>query len=59
VKLTVLTDFGEYEVPESIRVRVWDKLRDDGMPDRRYKIAPVLDRYFRAVDSAQRRRFAS
>jgi hypothetical protein len=55
MQLRVCTDFGDYVVPEPVRGRIWDKLRDDGQPDRRFALAPVIDRYYRVVAARMQR----
>jgi len=54
MKLTINTDFGEYTVPENVRAAIWDKIRHDGAPDRRFAVASLIDLYFTTVAGRKR-----
>lgn len=57
MNLIINTAFGEYVVPESVRTKIWDKIKLNGEPDRRFKSAAAINRYFSLVNLAMKRRF--
>lgn len=55
--LTICTDYGNHECPESVRRRLWDAMTISGNFDRRFRISRAGERYYRLVESSLRRKW--
>lgn len=57
VQLAIYSDYGTHVVPDSVRSKIWGKLKVNGDPDRRFKSAKAIERYYRLVLTTLKRRW--